>query len=64
MTTTTHQTPADYAISNQSNNTDNHPTDHPVAPPNIPTQPTSLLSSPTTNSIPKLEEYLKAQLAS
>ena len=64
MNTTTHQTPSTYAISNQSNNTDNHPTDHPVANPNILTRPTSLPYSPAADDTLKLEEYLKTQFAS
>ena len=62
VNTTTQQTPAAYAIKDHSNNIVNHPTDFPVARPNIPTQPTSLPYFPTTNTIPKLEEYLKTQL--
>ena len=62
MNTTKQQTPAAYTIKDHSNNIVNHPTDFPVARPNIPTQPTSLPYFPTTNTIPKLEEYLKTQL--
>ena len=64
MNTTTHQTPSTYAISNQSNNTDNHSTDHAVATSNIPIRPTSLPYFPAADDTPKLEEYLKTQFAS
>ena len=64
MNTTTRQTSSHYAISNPSNNTDNHPTDHPVATPNIPTRPNSLPYSPAADDTPKLEEYLKTHFAS
>ena len=64
MSTTALQTSAACAISNQSNNTENPPTDHPFTTPNIPTRPTSLSFSPTTNKIPKLEKYSKTQFAS
>ena len=64
MNTTTQQTPAVYAISNQSKNTINHSTSYPKATPNIPTRPTSLPYPPTNKNIPKFKENFKIQFAS